>query len=92
VGGVDIDDSARAVRDTSKRAARSTWVEGMARYGLVAKGVSYGLVGALAIAVVVAGSGKTTSREGALALVADETYGPFLLGMFSLVEARYRHV
>ena len=89
MGGVDVEDSARAVRATSKRAARSTWVEGMARYGLVAKGVSYGLVGALAIAVVVAGSGKATSREGALALVADETYGPFLLVPLALGFASY---
>jgi hypothetical protein len=76
---VDAEDSARAVRATSTRAARSTWVEGMARYGLVAKGISYGLVGALAVAVAVSDAGKATSRQGALAIVADESFGPILL-------------
>lgn len=89
MGGVDIDDSARAVRDTSKRAARSTWVEGMARYGLVAKGLSYGLVGGLAVAVAVSGAGKATSRQGALAIVADESYGPLLLVPLALGFACY---
>jgi hypothetical protein len=89
MGGVGIDDPARVVRDTSKRAARSTWVEGMARFGLVAKGVSYGLVGALAVAVAVSGTGKETSRQGALAIVAHEGYGPYLLGLLALGFASY---
>lgn len=89
MAGVDIDGSAREIRDTSKRAARSSWVEGMARYGLVAKGVSYGLVGLLAIAVAVAGAGKATSRQGALAIVADERYGPLLLVLLALGFASY---
>lgn len=55
----------------------------------MAKGISYALVGALAIAVVVADAGKTTSREGALALVADESYGPFLLIPLALGFASY---
>ena len=31
-----------------RRISSSTWVDRLARYGLVAKGVSYGLVGVLA--------------------------------------------
>jgi hypothetical protein len=89
VAGVDIEGSAREIRDTSNRAARSSWVEGMARYGLVAKGISYGLVGFLAIAVAVSGTGKATSRQGALAIVAGESYGPFLLVALALGFASY---
>ena len=51
MGGVDVQQPARALRSGSKRASRSPWVERMGRYGLVAEGVSYGLVGALAMAV-----------------------------------------
>lgn len=61
----------------------------MARYGLAAKGISYGLVGALAISVATSGGGKTASREGALALVADESYGPFLIVALALGFASY---
>ena len=45
--------------------------------GLVAKGISYGLVGALALAVAAGHGGKATSRTGALATVADESWGKF---------------
>jgi hypothetical protein len=64
-------------------------VEGLARYGLVAKGISYGLVGVLAIAVAVSGSGKATSRQGALGIVGDQSYGPFLLVALALGFASY---
>jgi hypothetical protein len=89
VADLGVEGSARELRDTSKRAARSSWVEGLARYGLVAKGISYGLVGVLAIAVAVSGTGKATSRQGALAIVADEKYGPFLLVALALGFASY---
>jgi hypothetical protein len=89
VGGAGIEHPARALGAASKQAARSDWVERMARLGLVAKGVSYGLVGALAIAVAVSGDGETTSRQGALALVADESYGPLLIGALALGFASY---
>lgn len=89
MGGIDIGEPARALDGASRRAARSLWVERLARYGLVAKGVSYGLVGAPAIAVALAGGGKAESREGTLAVVADESYGPFLIVALALGFASY---
>lgn len=68
----------------SQRAARSTWVDGLARFGLVAKGFSYGLVGVLAALLAVGRGGEATSREGALEVFADESYGRVILVALAL--------
>jgi hypothetical protein len=48
MGGVDIREPAHALDSAAVRAApRSPGIERMARYGLVAKGVSFGLDGVL---------------------------------------------
>ena len=54
----------------AERVAESPWVEGLARFGLVAQGVSFGLVGVLAIELVLGKGGKATDREGALRTIA----------------------
>jgi hypothetical protein len=89
VGGADAKHAAARVRDVPRRAARSSWVDGIARYGLVAKGISYGLVGVLAAALAVDGGGKATSREGALATLADESWGKLLLVALAIGFAAY---
>lgn len=55
------------------------WLEVLARVGLVAKGISFALVGVLALEVALGRGGKSTSREGALATVATHSWGEFLL-------------
>ena len=45
----------QAVSDASAEVSSSTWVDRLARYGLLAKGASYAIVGALA-AVLAAGA------------------------------------
>jgi Domain of Unknown Function (DUF1206) len=60
------------------------WYAWTARAGLIAKGFSYGLVGALAAALAFGAGGKATSRQGALATVADEPGGAVLLGVLAL--------
>jgi uncharacterized membrane protein HdeD (DUF308 family) len=79
----------RKARTLQRRAAKSSWVDGLARYGLVAKGVSYGLVGVLAGTLAIGSGGKATSRGGALATLADETYGKVLLVLLALGFAAY---
>lgn len=52
------------------------------RIGLVAKGISYALVGALAVALAAGVGGRATGRQGALEVVADEGYGrAIILGL-----------
>ena len=61
----------------------------LARAGLVAKGVSYGLVGGLAIAVAAGTGGETTSRQGALQALARHGYGKVLLVLLAIGFAAY---
>lgn len=69
---------------SAARAAESPWVERMARFGLVAQGVSFGLVAVLAIELALGRGGKATDREGALRILA--------FAAFCLIQARYREV
>jgi hypothetical protein len=65
------------------------WFAVLARAGLIAKGVSYGLVGILAINLAVGGGGKATSRQGALATLAQESFGKVLLVLLAFGFAGY---
>jgi hypothetical protein len=73
--GGKVEEVARA----TKRAGRSQWLGWVGRAGLVAKGVSYALVGVLAIALAAGIGGRATGRQGALEVVADESYGVLLV-------------
>ena len=77
-----------AKRETDEKveqAARSPWTEGLARLGLVAKGVSYGIVATLALLVVFRQrSGKLTDRQGALQTIAGDPFGKILLGILAV--------
>jgi hypothetical protein len=77
-------------REARRKAEHGTgWYAVVARAGLVAKGVSYGIVGALALQVAVGAGGKATSRQGALASVADTSFGKVLLVALALGFAAY---
>ena len=65
------------------------WYAFVARAGLVAKGVSYGIVGALAVDVAVGHGGKATSRQGALQTLAQNTLGKVLLILLAVGFACY---
>ena len=60
--------------------ARSSWTEGLARWGLVSKGALYVLVGAIAADVSVAGGERLQDRGGALSALADTWLGKLLVG------------
>lgn len=77
-------------RETRRRAQHgSGWYAWVARGGLVAKGISYGIVGVLAIQVALGEGGKATSREGALATIAQNGFGKALLVALALGFAAY---
>jgi hypothetical protein len=59
--------------------ARSDHLEWLARAGLVARGVVYGIIGVLAVKVALGGGGKTTDQQGALKSMAGEPFGKVLL-------------
>ena len=79
-----VEQSARA------RAERGTgWYGVLARSGLVAKGASYGLVGALAVKLAFGDGGKATSRQGALQALAQHSFGKIVLVLLALGLAGY---
>jgi hypothetical protein len=67
----------------------STWYCWVARGGLVAKGASYAIVGALAIDLAATGGGKATSRQGALHTLAGSALGKALLVLLAIGFAAY---
>jgi hypothetical protein len=68
----------------AKRAARSDWTEGLARAGLVAKGITFAIVAALAFKVAFDAGGEIEDRPGAFQTVAESTLGRFLLGALAV--------
>ena len=62
-----------------RRAGDSDWVERLGRIGLLTKGVSFGIVGVLALLVAFGAGGAATDRHGALRMISEESYGLFLL-------------
>jgi hypothetical protein len=65
------------------------WYAVVARAGLVAKGLSFGLVGALAIKLAVGHGGHVTSRQGALEQLSRQSFGKFALIALALGFAAY---
>lgn len=74
---------------TAHKAASSPWTEGLARAGLVAKGLTFGLVAVLALDVAISGSGKLEDRPGALHEVAGGSFGRVLLAALAVGLAGY---
>ena len=82
-----LEHPAREARE--KAETGSGWYAALARIGLLAKGVSYGIVGILAIGVALGTGGKTTSRQGALEALAEHTWGKVLLILLAIGFASY---
>lgn len=80
---------ATALAETGLPRDESRWIQVLARIGLVAKGVSYGLVGVLALELAAGQGGKATSREGALATLAHKPFGKVALVVLALGFAAY---
>ena len=68
----------------AKRAARSDWTQGLARAGLVAKGITFAIVAGIAFKVAFDAGGRIEDRPGALQAVAESTLGRFLLGALAV--------
>lgn len=54
-------------------------MEKVARLGLLAQGISFGLVGVLAVKLALGDGGKATDREGALRTIAHDSFGRVLV-------------
>ena len=77
-------------RETRGKAeAGRGWYAVVARTGLVAKGLSFALVGALAIKLALGDGGKATSRQGALQSLAHHSFGKIVLVLLACGFAAY---
>jgi hypothetical protein len=75
VGTVEL----HADKARHKAESGSGWYAAVARSGLVAQGLSYGLVGALAVKLALGDGGRATSRQGALQSLARHSFGEIVL-------------
>jgi Domain of Unknown Function (DUF1206) len=81
--------TASRVRANARSAGQSDWVERAGRIGLVAKGVSYALIGVLALQVALGQRRQTSDRQGVLRQLATESWGPWALGALAVGFAGY---
>jgi uncharacterized protein DUF1206 len=79
----------REAEAAGEEVARSDKFEWLARAGLVARGVVYGIVGVLAVKVAFGSGGKTTDQQGALKTMAGQPFGKVLLVLLALGLAGY---
>jgi hypothetical protein len=87
-----VESALDAQEDKARRKADSGtgWYAVLARTGLVAKGLSFALVGALAIKLALGSGGSATSRQGALAQLAHQSsFGKIALIALALGFAAY---
>jgi hypothetical protein len=87
VATIDVRKPAREARE--KAEGGRGWYAVLARAGLVAKGLSYGLVGVLALKLAFGHGGTATSRQGALEQLADHPFGKIVLILLALGFAAY---
>lgn len=78
-----------AARRHGHVAAHSDWIEGAGRIGLVAKAVSYAIIGILAIQIPLGQGGEATDRQGVLAQLASESWGTAALVALAVGFAGY---
>lgn len=81
-----VDGAKRAsvkARSAGREAASSPWLRGLARAGLVARGVNYLLVGSLAVQVAFGSGGKQADTTGALRSLAADPGGVVVLWLLA---------
>lgn len=80
-----------------------TWAERLGRFGISARGIVFALIGIFLIqAALQSDASRARGLGGALAALAQQPFGPWLLGLvalgliaysiYSVVEARYRQI
>jgi hypothetical protein len=90
---MSVGSASRGVKAGPRRAGvrleQSAGYPWLARGGLLARGVVYGLIGALALAVALGAGGRTTDQQGAMQTIARQPLGWALLGLLAAGLAGY---
>ena len=74
----------RGPRSAGESVAQHPAFEWLARLGLAARGVVYGVIGALAVALALGAGGKATNQQGALKTIAEGPLGKVALVVLAL--------
>jgi sulfite exporter TauE/SafE len=82
----------RNVRSAGRQAASSRWLQWLARGGLVARGVTYMLVGLLAVQIGFGVGGKIAKTPLGPWLLVAVAFGLVTFGIYSCCEARWRRI
>ncbi len=69
---------------TARRAATNPWVTRYARFGYAAKGVVWGIIGALAAKTALGRGGATADRNSAIQAIYQQPFGKFLLAVVTI--------
>lgn len=78
VGG-GVQDLGSKAKDQGHELAHAKTLGWLARAGLIARGVVYGLIGVLALELALGEGGKATDQQGALQTIAHQSFGKLLL-------------
>src|SRR5512135_3671617 len=70
-------------------AAANPWVERLARFGYLMRGVVYATIGVLALQLALGTGGKATTQSGAIALLGSQPFGKILLILMVVGLASY---
>jgi hypothetical protein len=62
----------------------ATWIERLARFGYISKGVVYGIIGLLAAQAAIGTGGETTDAVGALEALVEQPFGQILLALIAI--------
>ncbi len=81
--------AARSAQRGGEAVARRPEFVWLARAGLIARGVSYGIIGILALKLAVGSGGKATNQRGALKTIAQQPFGKALLIAMAIGLAGY---
>jgi hypothetical protein len=87
--GYDVAHAMSSVEQATEDVAESRWTKGLARAGLVAKGITFGIVASLALKVALGAGGNLEDRPAALHTVAKSGFGRVLLAALAIGLAGY---
>jgi hypothetical protein len=87
--GVDVDEVKDKAEDALEDAADSTWLQRLARAGLVARGLLYVVVGVLATQVAAGHDEARPDKQGALQAVVRQPFGRLLVLLMAVGFAGY---
>jgi hypothetical protein len=87
--GLGVENLGSKAKGQGEQLAHAKALGWLARAGLVARGVVYGVIGILALKLALGDGGKATNQQGALKTIADGSFGKLLLILMAIGLAGY---